>query len=58
MSNWLFLTLFYDSIGKFFYPYENRYEGEWKDGKKHGLGKKEVINLWFIDSNILWWFNR
>jgi len=23
----------------------SRYEGEWKDGKKHGLGKKEVINL-------------
>jgi len=51
---WRFLTLFYDSIGKFFYDFGNRYEGEWKDGKKHGLGKKEVINLRFIYLKILW----
>jgi len=32
-----------DSIGKMLEKNGDRYEGEWKDGKKHGQGKKEVI---------------
>jgi len=54
----LIQTLFDDSIGKWFWNNGNRYEGEWKDDKKHGQGKKQVITLWFIDSNIVWWFDR
>ena len=36
------LTLF-NSKGKFFWKNGDRYEGEFKNGKKHGQGKKEVI---------------
>ena len=36
----LILTLFDDSIGIYFWNNGNRYEGEWKDGNKHGQGKK------------------
>jgi len=50
----LILTLFDDSIGEWFGNDGDRYEGEWKDGKYHGQGKKQVITLWFIDSNIVW----
>jgi len=39
----LILTLFNAWIGKFFWNNENRYEGEWKDGKKHGQGKKRYL---------------
>jgi len=37
----LILTLFDDSKGKWFGNSGDRYEGEWKDGKKHGQGKKK-----------------
>jgi len=36
----LILIFFDDSIGKFFWINGDRYEGEWKDDKKHGYGKK------------------
>jgi len=39
----LILTLFDDTLGEYFWNNGNRYEGEWKDDKKHGQGKKEVI---------------
>ena len=39
----LILTLFNDSIGKWFGNDGKRYEGEFKDGIMHGQGKKEVI---------------
>jgi len=35
--------LFDDTLGKWFCYNGDRYEGEWKDDKKHGEGKKEVI---------------
>jgi len=41
----LIQTFFDDSIGKLFYDDGDRYEGEWKDGKWNGLGRKEMINL-------------
>ena len=41
----LILTLFDDSIGEWFGNDGDRYEGEWKDGKYHGQGKKQVITL-------------
>jgi len=34
------LTLFDDSTGKEFWNDENIYEGEWKDDKCNGQGKK------------------
>jgi len=34
--------VFDDFTGKYFWNNE-RYEGEWKNDKKHGQGKKEVI---------------
>ena len=37
----LILPLFDDAKGKLFYNNEIEYEGEWKDGEKHGQGKKE-----------------
>jgi len=49
----LILTLLDDSIGKYFWNNGDRYEGEWKDGKYHGEGKKQAITLCFIDSNIV-----
>jgi len=39
----LILTLFNALIGKKFYNNGDRYEGEWKDGKKHGQGKKSYL---------------
>ena len=44
----LILTLFDDSIGTQFGNDGNRYEGEWKDGKKHGQGKKEISDYFMI----------
>jgi len=35
--------LFDDSKGKWFGHNGDRYEGEWKDGQKHGQGKKEEL---------------
>jgi len=35
---WLILSLFGDSLGKWFGNNGNRYEGEWKDGEQHGQG--------------------
>jgi len=41
LNDLLILTLFNTLIlGKFFYNDGERYEGEWKDGMKHGQGKK------------------
>jgi len=51
----LILTLFDDSKGKWFYDNGIMYEGEWKDDKKHGQGKKKGFTLLFINTNILWW---
>ena len=41
----LILTSFDDSIGKWFGINGNRCEGEFKDSKYHGQGKKQVITL-------------
>jgi len=38
--NWLILIMFNALIGKYFYNSGSIYEGEWKDGKAHGQGKK------------------
>jgi len=54
----LILTMIDDLIGKLFGNNGDRYEGEFKDDKMHGQGKKQVINLWLIYSNIVWWFDR
>jgi len=35
--------VFDDFTGKYFWNNENRYEGEWKNDKKHGQGNKEVL---------------
>ena len=37
----LILILLNDLIGKEFLNKSDRYEGEWKDGKKHGQGNKK-----------------
>jgi len=44
-SYFLFYALFlcWVFLGKLFWNNGDRYEGEWKDGNKHGQGKKEVI---------------
>jgi len=39
----LILILIDDSIGKSLYNNGDRYEGEFKDSKYHGQGKKQVI---------------
>ena len=36
------LTLLNSSIGKYFYNSGSRYEGEWRDGKQQGQGKKVI----------------
>ena len=36
-------VLYFDFVGKYFYSNGNRYEGEWKDGNKHGQGKNKII---------------
>jgi len=38
-------TLFYDSLGNWFGIDGVRYEGEYRDSKKHGQGKKEAIHF-------------
>jgi len=38
---WLFFMLCF--IGEYFSNDGERYEGEWKDDKSHGQGKKEVF---------------
>jgi len=35
--------LFNAFIGKYFWKDGNRYEGEWKDGMKHGQGNKSAL---------------
>ena len=45
----LILSLSDGSIGKWFGYFGIIYDGEWKDDKNHGQGKKEVINLCLID---------
>jgi hypothetical protein len=54
----LILTLFNAFIGEFFYNQGDRYEGEWKDGKKHGQGNKSVLLKLFTDLKIVECFNR
>ena len=41
----LILALIDDSIGKWCENKGDIYEGEYKDGKEHGQGKKQVITL-------------
>jgi len=41
LNDILILTLLNALIGKEFYNDGDRYEGEWKDGKKHGQGNKK-----------------
>jgi len=41
----MILAMIDDSIGKWFGNNGDRYEGEWKDGNRHGQGKKQVITL-------------
>jgi len=41
---YLFLTLFNASIGEKFCNNGDRYEGEWKDDKIQGLGKKSDLS--------------
>jgi len=41
----LIFTLFDNFLGELFWNNGDRYEGEFKDGKYHGQGKKEVIYL-------------
>ena len=59
-SDLLILRLLDDSKGKKFWKNGCKYEGEWKDSKKDGTGKKEVMYLWLIitlhDDSIGKWF--
>ena len=41
----MILTLFNTFKGKYFRNIGDKYEGEWKDGKKHGQGKKRDLLL-------------
>ena len=43
MNDLLILKLFNIFIGKYFFNDGARYEGEWKDDKKHGQGKKSYL---------------
>ena len=38
-------TLFNNLIGKLSQNDGERYEGEWRDGKRNGQGRNEVINF-------------
>jgi len=49
LYDFLIRTMFDDSKGKWFGYFGIIYDGEWKDDKNHGQGKKEVINLCLID---------
>ena len=40
LNDLLILALFIVSIGIYFWSNGDRYEGEWKDDKMHGYGKK------------------
>ena len=51
-SDLLILTLFDDSIGKWFGNNGDRYEGEWKDGNMHGEGKKNDLLILTLFNNI------
>jgi len=49
LNDILILTLLNAFIGKVFRNDGARYEGEWKDGKPHGQGKKtDFLNEIFI----------
>jgi len=37
------LIFYFASIGKIFWNDGGKYEGEWKDGKRHGQGKKRDL---------------
>ena len=57
------LTLFDDSLGKWFGNNGDRYEGYLKDSNPHGQGKKEVISfdlliLTLFDDSIGKWFRN
>jgi len=38
-----FRFFYFSLIGKFFWNDGDRYEGEWKDGKRNGQGKKSAL---------------
>jgi len=44
----LILTSYDDSKGKLLNSIGERYEGDWKDNKKNGQGKKEGFTLSFF----------
>jgi len=48
-SYYLFFAIFFMLwfIGSYFFDNGETYEGEWKDGNRHGQGMKEVIYLMF-----------
>jgi len=53
LNDLLILILFNTLIGKFFNSDGERYEGEWKDGMKHGQGKKsDLLILTFFNTLI------
>ena len=52
MYDLLIVTSHCELLGIFFYSCGNRYEGEWKEGNKHGQGMNKIAIVWFIDSNI------
>ena len=54
MNDLLLLILFNALIGKYFWNDGDRYEGEWKNGNKHGQGNKSD---WLNDLLILTLFN-
>jgi len=56
----LILTLFNNLIGKFFFNDERRYDGEWKDNKVHGQGKKRdllILTLFNVFIGKFFWKN-
>jgi len=42
----IIIAIFDDSIGEYFWNNGDRYEGEWKDSKKHGKGKEGSLCIY------------